>query len=1795
MEDDTIRITHFINPHMFWYKPVSAYVHNLEEKRFQLAIDEYCEENFRRIDEDRVCESFPGETVAVLDFDRNKWCRCVVDRVLEDSNGEKRYNLWAIDDGVPIQSSSRYVNPLPDKFARISISKVRRGAIKNILPSEQVYDFQADRLMPKISSRWDPSAAEVLQSIIRNSAQIHFRNVTKHTVHNMMINFGELRLETNKNNVYNAAQVLKEMRKAFEVEPSDFIARLAEIQTMNVSRCPTNNANGNIVKDNQDKPIGVSPMKPLSRLEHNGYTKVPNGVPDNTRDLDFNAIEDDYDFNESASMIKPNNVQMTSRKPLVDPISEGSNSGEEQYPLTSQLNKSGMRLDYEKELWKQKVRPVSQQSIASIENRELGNKTKTTINSNGSYSGGNSNSYSNGAYSKQEDVLEKPKSTVSFLHKLEMRKKQRAAAAAQKQPISEEVEDRSRYAEINIIPAGYQIGTLKFENGKVIAGEKADPPESKPNSWGYNKPRNMGQERSKHQQQQQQQSDEYDTDHGKVYVTKNGSRFDRVIEDEACIRSKLSHQRLLVHGKRVPKPVENLESANFCPEVHRELSMLNFRSIHRIQTYSWPHILRGNSFFCVNAATTGKTFAYLPAICSSVMKMYDEELAAKGAGPLAIIVCKSSREVQRVTRHCRKMLNSAVNPSMTVVEAFGARDIPKACNLLLNGCAILVATAPGIRRVYENMPNALVKERVQSVVIDNIDIIIERFGNELQLLCKICDKPELQMVITTTYWSPLFFGFLKRYKNMIMCIGAYLEAAIYGKSNLLLQLNSKLTKIDEVLHFVQQTNYQNERTMIVCSEAEEVYELVEMLKSQSISHMFCNDATTLAQMDGFKEWDNQLPGEMHVLVCYDGVIPDLEISKAQHIIHFSLPNSWTMFTRRFACSFGYYRDPFRDDDSKSQKPASSVILLDENNNEQLPKLIEFLKIHNHEVAEPIIKLANNIRIQQEEQKLAEGNYVDFCPQVLEFGKCRTPGCMKRHLFTIRDLPYGDVPSSGIVKLKVFNMFSPTHYTARVLEHRDYGAKSWTPVNNSQDYFALDLAIQQHYANEDRHCDHGPVHYNDWCTIFDEFRYWRCRIVSIEQKKEISVTRKVKVKLLDVGRTIDCVSSELLHLPEEFRRLPPQAIDIRIVGVVPHDFELEWDKQATLNIREWIYRYTNNDKFHVEGKVMLTIKDTIWVDTIRLVQHLEGINTEIMEIHVKSEIVGKNFGVVDKEPLELLSQMVENCQAFREKAIAEGLEEEMESVRQEIDENDEGQVSKLDQFVQKMDKLDIINRPVQPKILKPMELSETDSDDSISEQNVPEYHDSDVDNESKVEKELQLVKPTMRSFNEVYDEIEEDATHEVYISQYYAPDDFYVCKVDKFSFISSMIHNFTEDETNLIPLETVAVGDYCLALYDSNYQRAKVTHIEGRDIRLFFLDLGGYETYGQIDLFKLPDDLLKASAFCAIKGEVACLKPRENEEQGWNPEIGDRIYDEVLCQYRSFNAKVIEKISTAHVESLIKCKCYRLLLFSPEHELESWIYDDIVELQLARYIEEERPFSIDIHFEDDVVRHLLDPNYKQQTSSTDDEQEPRIVEIVEPKDKASSAEDQVKTTKPSNKLALLKKRLRRKKSITSIAYPRLKCDFRSPKTIWRQDEQLIVIRAVAPENVRYDLLVDSDSLKLCYIDADEKYLLSIVFFAQIMPELTVHEVRGLSIVIRLAKLVPVVQWPSLMRNGDKVPWLQQCIELSNSDETDGTDGMRNTSPTVPNLESTDSLSEETDYENDFDRFDPLADDYFLRDG
>lgn len=41
--------------------------------------------------------------------------------------------------------------------------------------------------------------------------------------------------------------------------------------------------------------------------------------------------------------------------------------------------------------------------------------------------------------------------------------------------------------------------------------------------------------------------------------------------------------------------------------------------VYRTQSVAWPHLMRGHSLILINAAKSGKTWTYLPAVCSLAM------------------------------------------------------------------------------------------------------------------------------------------------------------------------------------------------------------------------------------------------------------------------------------------------------------------------------------------------------------------------------------------------------------------------------------------------------------------------------------------------------------------------------------------------------------------------------------------------------------------------------------------------------------------------------------------------------------------------------------------------------------------------------------------------------------------------------------------------------------------------------------------------------------------------------------------------------------------------------------------------------------------------------------------------------------------------------------------------------------------------------------------------------------------------------------------------------------------------
>lgn len=121
--------------------------------------------------------------------------------------------------------------------------------------------------------------------------------------------------------------------------------------------------------------------------------------------------------------------------------------------------------------------------------------------------------------------------------------------------------------------------------------------------------------------------------------------------------------------------------------------------------------------------------------------------------------------------------------------------------------------------------------------------------------------------------------------------------------------------------------YRSDLTLVICNTTEDVEDLVKKLKSTSIKIWQCHDKTdsfdisiiyrhvqklfffnflnlfTVTIKEEIKESGS---GDLKVLICTDDVLSDLDIRRAQHVVHFSLPPTWTLFTFRFSVFMEYY-------------------------------------------------------------------------------------------------------------------------------------------------------------------------------------------------------------------------------------------------------------------------------------------------------------------------------------------------------------------------------------------------------------------------------------------------------------------------------------------------------------------------------------------------------------------------------------------------------------------------------------------------------------------------------------------------------------------------------------------------------------------------------------------------------------------------------------------------------------------------------------------------------------------------
>lgn len=205
-----IYITQFHHPHHFWFKFVDT---NHSDRRGLFELDtkvhEYATKRRHTV---KTMAPKTGDIIAAYNIMWDKWVRGRVENVIEVENGTPRYELWAIDYGLPMSVIGIYTAPLPIELAEFNMYAVHEGCSYGIVPAEQVrlpfiksfrypnlpknqQTFDVAMLGPKLTpaEKWSPEAIAMCKSIFTSAAFILFE-INEEFTDNQYV-FGSLRVQ----------------------------------------------------------------------------------------------------------------------------------------------------------------------------------------------------------------------------------------------------------------------------------------------------------------------------------------------------------------------------------------------------------------------------------------------------------------------------------------------------------------------------------------------------------------------------------------------------------------------------------------------------------------------------------------------------------------------------------------------------------------------------------------------------------------------------------------------------------------------------------------------------------------------------------------------------------------------------------------------------------------------------------------------------------------------------------------------------------------------------------------------------------------------------------------------------------------------------------------------------------------------------------------------------------------------------------------------------------------------------------------------------------------------------------------------------------------------------------------------------------------------------------------------------------------------------------------------------------------------------------------------------------------
>ncbi|CAG9860602.1 unnamed protein product [Phyllotreta striolata] len=689
--------------------------------------------------------------------------------------------------------------------------------------------------------------------------------------------------------------------------------------------------------------------------------------------------------------------------------------------------------------------------------------------------------------------------------------------------------------------------------------------------------------------------------------------------------------KLLVHSESYVSPVQQMTTIAFHENILNSLKKHEYKEPKRIQKYAWPAILRNQHVFMISGPQTGKTMAYLPVVCTFLMEKRERysSLLKVAGGPIVTIICSNTSKCEEVFDLTRIIFgNLKLNVALVTYPL--AHVNTSHTDMLITTPSILIDLLKNRSINFKRLCH-LVLENGDELLRDHSEAMNSIFDLVQSMLKNRVFTKALQLVVCAEHWNYQLKSLAGKLQQIPMiCIGHYLEAALYGNLEFSMKFSNSSCKLQELKNLLKDT-YKTNKSIVICKE-EDIEEIHDILSLKGIISIPVYANLSQEEINSYEEgWTEAKEGAFSVLISNDSTVDTLlNITCATTLIHYSLPKSWSKFVKRFSCLLENCSSPL---ENKPRKTVSkSIVLCDESCKEQMFKFFNFINSTDlkKQLPEKIQRFSDSLKRTEEEQKLEKG--ISLCGNLKLFGKCTKMNCSRRHLIAENSDVSDDLPKSGKIKFKIVDVADVTTFSIQLLQHVDNDSKVYEreEFDNVTEELTATLRLG-------RKIMYNPVighHYSFYNSDEQGELYHRCEVLDIKNDC-------IRIKLLDKGSIVNTTTSRIYRLPKEFETdvKPRATIDAILANYVPPYNDENFSAKSFYNLKTLLEEH-NYKNIIFTAEVHLQLNQTLWLKDV----HEEVILSDkiIPGFQLSREILTKKLAQHDLGQLIYLHQLCKDA-------------------------------------------------------------------------------------------------------------------------------------------------------------------------------------------------------------------------------------------------------------------------------------------------------------------------------------------------------------------------------------------------------------------------------------------------------------------------------------------------------------------------------------------------------------------------